>query len=176
MTIYHYYRRATGTFGSGPGSIRFNGREYLYRGYAYENFIDAYNYAQLMLLHPSRAPPSGLTGPTKPLRAPSVDELRLMRQLGIVFVAGHYFYGTYRYDCLGDAYAFASQAPGQGIFQLNVQNARAAHHLNLLQERKMIDGKGSALKVRPGGRIGHYDIFPENAPPSTLFKRTLLRR
>lgn len=176
MATYHYYRRAVGTFGSGPSSIRFNGRDYLYRGYAYENFIDAYNYAQLMLLHPSSAPLSTQAIFTKRVPPPSADDLRLMQQFGIEFVAGHYFYGAYRYDCLGDACAFASVAPGQPIYQRNLQIARAAHHLNLLQERYMVDGKGKTLKLRSTGRIGHYDIFPANAPTSLLFKRSLLRK
>ena len=176
MATYHYYRRAAGTFGSGPGSIQFDGRNYHYRGYAYENFIDAYDYAQLMLLHPSSAPSPTDTALTKRVLPPSANDVRLMQRLGIVFVAGHYFYDTYRYDCLGDACAFAALAPGRDICQRNVQIAHAAHHLNLLQERQMVDGKGKALKVRDTGRIGHYDIFPENAPTSHLFKRSPLRK
>lgn len=176
MATYHYYRRAAGTFGSGPGSIRFNGRDYLYRGYAYENFIDAYNYAQLMLLHPSSAQPSPQAILAKRVPSPSADDLLLMQQFGIAFVAGHYFYGTYRYDCLGDACAFARRAPGHDICQHNVKIAHAAHHLNLLQARRMVDGRGKSLKIRPTGRIGHYDIFPENAPTSLLFRRSLLRK
>ena len=176
MATYHYYRRAAGTCGSGPGSIRFNGRDYLYRGYAYENFIDAYNYAQLMLLHPSNAPPSTQTVPTKPVPSPSADDLLLMQQFGIVFIAGRYFYGAYRYDCLDDACAFARLAPGHDICQHNLQIAHAAHHLNLLQARHMVDGKGKALRMRPTGRIGHYDIFPENAPTPLPFKRRPLRK
>jgi hypothetical protein len=126
-----------------------------------------------MLLHPSTEPPSALTGSTKRVPPPSVDDIRLMRQFGVVFVAGHYFYGTYRYDRLADACAFASLAPGHDISQRNVQLAQAAHHLNLLQKHQMTDGNGNALKIRPNGRIGHYDIFPENAPHSLLFKRGL---
>ena len=176
MATYHYYRRAAGTFGSGPGSIRFNGRNYLYRGYAYENFIDAYNYAQLMLIHPSSAPPSTQAVPEKRVSSPSADDLLLMQQFGIVFIAGHYFYGTYRYDCLGDACAFARIAPGHDICQHNLKIAHSTHHLNLLHARHMVDGTGKTLKIRPTGRIGHYDIFPENAPTPLLFKRNLRRK
>lgn len=176
MANYHYYRRAAGTFGSGPGSIWFNGREYVYRGYAYENFIDAYNYAQLMLLHPSTAPPSMLTVLAEPALPPSANDRQLMRRFGIEFIAGHYFYGIYRYDRLNDACAFARLAPGHEVCRHSVQIAHATQHLNLLQERRMVDGKGKNLKARPGGRIGHYDIFPGNAPTSLAFKRKPLSK
>lgn len=173
--MYHYYQRAASVFGSGPSSIWFNGRDYLYRGYAYEKFIDAYNYAQLMLLHPSIAPPSSQTARSERVPPPTADDLCLMQTFGVEFAAGRYYYGSYRYDCLVDACAFARLAPGQGISQHNVQFAHAARHMNLLQERHMVDRSGQALKYRPVGRIGHYDIFPENAPITIKFKRGLQR-
>ncbi|MGW8392708.1 hypothetical protein [Pseudoduganella sp. HUAS MS19] len=175
MANYRYYWRAVGTFGSGPSSIWFNGRNYLYRGYAYDNFIDAYNYAQLMLMHPSRAPPAALTLLAGRVLPPSADEFQSMQRFGIEFVAGHYFYGVYRYDCLKDACAFAALAPGHEVCRRNLQVAHAAHHLNRLQERHMVDGRSQAMQVRPGGRIGHYDIFPENGPTFLRFRRSPLK-
>lgn len=175
FVMYHYYRRAVSVFGSGPSSIWFNGRNYLYRGYAYEKFIDAYNYAQLMLVHPSVALPSSETELYDRVHAPSAEDLRLMQEFGVEFVAGRYYYGSYRYDLLVDACAFARLAPGQGICRHNLQIAYAARHMNLLQERRMVDSSGQALHYRPVGRIGHYDIFPENATTPLKFKRVVQR-
>lgn len=170
--MYQYYRRAASTFGTGPGSIVFNGRDYVYRGYAYENYIDAFNYAFMLLLNPSSASSSSQPVRTNASPAPSLDALRLMRKIGIVFVAGHYYYGTYRYDSLHDACAYARLVPGQEISQQNVQLARAAHHINLLQMRRMQDASGKTIRYLPVGHIEHCDIFPESAPTTRTFKRT----
>ncbi|WP_342114495.1 hypothetical protein [Pseudoduganella sp. OTU4001] len=168
MTTYRYYRRAAGVFGSGPSSISFNGRQYMYRGYAYDKFIDAYHYAQLMLLHPTLALPAAPIALPIQVHAPAAADRLTMRQLGVAYAAGRYFYGPYRYDCLNDACDFARLHPGQELSQPNVRTALEQQHMNQLQQRGMLDG--SDLKFLLGGRLGHYDIFPQNAPVALTFK------
>ena len=168
MTTYRYYRRAAGVFGSGPSSIKFNGRQYMYRGYAYDKFIDAYHYAQLMLLHPTLALSTAPMALPAQIHAPAIADRFTMRQLGIAYAAGRYFYGPYRYDCLNDACDFARLHPNQELSQANVRTALERQHMNLLAQRGMVDG--SDLKFVLGGRVGHYDIFPQNAPEALTFK------
>lgn len=92
-------------------SVSFDGRAYHYQGYSYERLADAFDYAKL-----DRASP-GFHEDVTPRRwqqwaAPTQDERLQMEVHGIVYEYGYYFYGTYRYDLLSDALAYARHAPG----------------------------------------------------------------
>ena len=87
--------------------ISFNGRSYGYRGYRYDRFTDAIDYARL-----DRSRPFGdvaLDGGAllEPVPLPSAAEVVLMRSLGITFAGGVFHWREYRYDRLADAVAYA---------------------------------------------------------------------
>jgi hypothetical protein len=140
----------------------------VYRGYAYDKFVDAYHYAQLMLLHPTLALPASAMALPAQIRAPATADRLTMRRLGIAYASGRYFYGPYRYDRLNDACDFARMHPGQELSHPNVRSALERQHMNQLQQRGMLGG--TDLKFLLGGRLGHYDIFPQNAPVALTFK------
>ena len=87
--------------------ITFNGRHYGYRGYRYDRFSDAVDYARL-----DRSCPFGELGVDdsahlESFPLPNAAELVVMRALGITFVDGVFHWREYRYDRLADAVAYA---------------------------------------------------------------------
>ena len=89
--------------------ITFDGRIYRYRGYRYERFTDAVNYARLDRARgfvESGQPDAG----TIEVQVPSQADSRLMRTLDITFADGFFRWGEYRYDRLADAVAYARRA------------------------------------------------------------------
>ncbi|MGZ5198174.1 MAG: hypothetical protein ACXWC4_00220 [Telluria sp.] len=92
--------------------IPFDGRAYHYRQYSYDRVEDALNYARL-----ERAKPGVPIEATAPLRwrqfaEPTHRERAQMAEYGIVYQAGRFVYGPYRYDVLADALSYAARHPG----------------------------------------------------------------
>jgi hypothetical protein len=100
---------------AGPGHemaelcITFDGRQYGYRGYRYDRFADAVNYARLDRSRAFADPDAGGGVPLERAPAPSEAEVELMRTLGISFADGVFHWREYRYDRLADAVAYASR-------------------------------------------------------------------
>ena len=88
--------------------ITFNGRQYGYRGYRYDRFADAVNYARLDLSRAFADPGADDAAPLERTPAPSAAEVELMRTLSIRFADGVFHWREYRYDRLADAMAYAS--------------------------------------------------------------------
>jgi hypothetical protein len=88
-------------------SITFNGRKYGYRGYRYDRFADAVNYARLDRLRAFADRGSEDFAPLEHGPAPGEAELELMCTLGISFADGVFHWREYRYDRLADAVAYA---------------------------------------------------------------------
>ena len=87
-------------------SIAFNGRHYLYGPYRYDHLSDAVNYATLQRANASAGEQSAMPAPEQ-VEAPSESQRQLMSTLDITFLHGVYRLGTYRYDRLADAIAYA---------------------------------------------------------------------
>lgn len=93
-----------------PPAIYFEGGRYQYNGYHYDRLSDAVAYAQLMQ---SRALKDNEPGPflcSRPVRAPTGEDRRLMASLAIRFEAGRYRFESFRYDRLADAADYATLA------------------------------------------------------------------
>jgi hypothetical protein len=89
--------------------ITFNGRHFSYRGYCYDHFTDAVNYARLdrsRAFVDDDAPPAPAEAPLPPTE----NERVLMSALGVSFVDGMYCWREYRYERLADALACAERA------------------------------------------------------------------
>lgn len=89
--------------------ITFNGRSYDYRGYRYDRFAEAVDYARLDRARAFADPGGDDAAPLERLPVPSEAERRLMRGLGITFADGVFHWLEYRYDRLADAIAYAHQ-------------------------------------------------------------------
>jgi hypothetical protein len=87
--------------------ITFDGRIYRYRGYRYERFADAVNYARLDRAHGFVEPAAPGAGTMDIVQVPNTAECDLMRALDITFADGSFHWGEYRYDRLPDALAYA---------------------------------------------------------------------
>jgi hypothetical protein len=87
--------------------ITFNGRKYGYRGYRYDRFADAVNYARLDRSRAFADPGVDDGPPLERTPVPSEAELRVMRKLGITLADGVFHWREYRYDRLADAVAYA---------------------------------------------------------------------
>jgi hypothetical protein len=87
--------------------ITFNGRRYGYRGYRYERFADAVNYARLDRARAVADPDPDGGAALERVAAPGDAERELMRALAITFADGVFHWREYRYDRLADAVAYA---------------------------------------------------------------------
>ena len=87
--------------------ITFNGRSFAYRGYRYDRFADAVNYARLDRARAFADPEADDAAPLERVAAPGEAEQELMRALGITFADGVFHWREYRYDRLADAVAYA---------------------------------------------------------------------
>ena len=87
--------------------ITFNGRSYGYRGYRYDRFAEAVDYARLDRSRAFADPGGDDTAPLVRLPVPSPAERRLMRAHSITFADGVFHWREYRYDRLADALAYA---------------------------------------------------------------------
>ena|SRR5690242_12163968 len=87
--------------------ITFNGRSYGYRGYRYDRFADAIDYARLDRAREFADPGADDAAPLEPVQPPSEAESKLMRALAITYADGVFHWGEYRYDRLADAIAYA---------------------------------------------------------------------
>ena len=90
--------------------ITFDGRIYRYRGYRYDHFTDAVNYARLDRARAFVEPGQPDAGTIDEVQVPSQAESGLMRTLDITFADGFFYWGEYRYDRLADAIAYARRA------------------------------------------------------------------
>ena len=90
--------------------ITFNGRHYGYRGYRYERFADAVNYARLDRSRPFSNDTTPDNAPAELPQAPTENERALMGMLGITCAEGGYRWRQYRYERLADAIAYARLA------------------------------------------------------------------
>lgn len=88
-------------------SIAFNGRRYLYGSYRYDHLSDAVNYARLQRANASAGEQIGAMPAPEQVEAPNESQRQLMSTLDITFLHGVYRLGTYRYDRLADAIAYA---------------------------------------------------------------------
>lgn len=92
-------------------SISYNGRQYQYGMFRYDQLADAIAYARG---HPADAGAE----PATAIEIPDEIQRRLMSSLAITFRDGVYHLGAYRYDRLADAVAYARllrmQGPGLG--------------------------------------------------------------
>ena len=89
--------------------ITFNGRQYGYRGYRYDRFADAANYARLERSRAFAAADEDAGAPLERTPAPRGEDLELMRPLGVSFAGGVFHWREYRYERLADALAYASR-------------------------------------------------------------------
>lgn len=87
--------------------IRYDGLRYLYRGYRYEHFGDALSYARLDRTRPGFVPDAAFQPRWEAPWQPDSAQRAQMAPWGIVFAAGYYQYGSYRYERLADALAYA---------------------------------------------------------------------
>jgi hypothetical protein len=87
--------------------ITYNGRSYGYRGYRYERFAEAVDYARLDRARAFADPGADSAAPLERLPVPSMVDLDLMRALGIRYADGVFHWREYRYDRLADAVAYA---------------------------------------------------------------------
>jgi hypothetical protein len=87
--------------------VAFNGRHYLYGPYRYDHLADALNYARLQRANVGAGEQFGATPAPQPVEAPSESDRQLMNTLDITFLDGVYQLGTYRYDRLAHAVAYA---------------------------------------------------------------------
>ena len=90
--------------------IRYNGRSYGYRGYRYDRFIDAVNYARLDRARGFSEGP-GDDRPMEPVRLPTAAERERMQALAITFQDGIFRWREFRYERLADALAYATRSP-----------------------------------------------------------------
>lgn len=94
--------------------IQFDGLRYVYRCYRYECLSDAVSYAKLMRLKPectqSSIPRHGAT--VSP--SPSTQDLQRMASLNIRYDNGLYRFGSYRYERMQDAEAYARLCQKRG--------------------------------------------------------------
>jgi hypothetical protein len=89
-------------------SISYNGRQYHYGMFRYDQLADAIAYARG---HPGDA---GAEPAAAAIDIPDASERRLMSSLAITFRNGVYHLGAYRYDRLADAVAYARLLRMQG--------------------------------------------------------------
>ena len=87
--------------------ITFNGRNYGYRGYRYDRFAEALDYARLDRTRAFADPDADDATSLERLPVPSEADLDLMRTLGISYADGVFHWREYRYDRLADAVAYA---------------------------------------------------------------------
>jgi hypothetical protein len=88
-------------------SITSIGRQYGYRGYRYDRFTDAIDYARLDRSRAFADPGVDDALPLEHSTTPSESELALMRTLGISFTAGVFQWRQFRYERLADAVVYA---------------------------------------------------------------------
>ena len=88
-------------------SIAFNGRHYLYGTYRYDHLSDAVSYARLQRANANAGEQVGAMPAPEQVEAPSESQRQLMSIFDITFRHGVYRLGTYRYDRLADAVAYA---------------------------------------------------------------------
>lgn len=90
---------------AGELAIGYDGRSYHYRGFRYDRFLDAVNYARL---DGARGEAAADETAMDRVPLPTDAERTLMQALAITFENGTYRWGEYRYDRLGDAVAYAT--------------------------------------------------------------------
>lgn len=83
------------------------GGRFYYRGYRYDRFADAVNYARLDRARGFNEPGADNTAPLELAMLPNETDQNLMRALGISFADGVFHWREYRYDRLTDAVAYA---------------------------------------------------------------------
>jgi hypothetical protein len=105
--------------------IAFNGRKYGYRGYRYDRFADAANYARLDRSRAFADPAVEDGAPLERTPAPSEAELEVVRALGITFADDVFHWREYRYERLADALAYArreqAREAGEGSRSLTLR-------------------------------------------------------
>lgn len=90
--------------------IRYNGRSYGYRGYRYDRFIDAVNYARLDRGRGFSEGP-GDDPALPPVTLPTRAERERMKAFAITFQDGVFRWREFRYERLADALAYATRSP-----------------------------------------------------------------
>ena len=92
--------------------VRYDGRSYHYRGYRYDRFVDAVNYAQL---DRSRgfSEVAGEEAALEQVPLPTEADRALMQALAISFDEGVFRWRAYRYERLADAVAYATLESGR---------------------------------------------------------------
>jgi hypothetical protein len=101
--------------------ITFNGREYGYRGYRYDRFTDAVNYARLDRSRAFADPGVDEGAPLERTPVPNEAEIEVMRTLGITFADGRFHWREYRYERLSDAVAYARREHAEGSRSLRLR-------------------------------------------------------
>lgn len=87
--------------------IGFDGRQYRYRAYRYEELSDALNYVRLRRARPGYPEEVAVEVPWLDPDVPTDGEMREMDELAISFDGRLYHYGDYRYECVDDAVNYA---------------------------------------------------------------------
>ncbi|UTY60499.1 hypothetical protein [Massilia sp. erpn] len=87
--------------------IRYDGLRYLYRGYRYEHFCDALNYARLDQARAGFMPDPAFVARWDTPWQPDAAQRQQMAAGDVTFASGYYLYGGYRYERLADALACA---------------------------------------------------------------------
>ena len=88
--------------------IRYDGRRFHYRGYRYDRFLDAVNYARVDRER-GFTEPLGEEGPLDQVLLPTQADHALMQALAITFDGGLFRWREFRYDRLADAVAYATR-------------------------------------------------------------------
>ncbi len=87
--------------------IGFDGRQYRYRAYRYDELSDALTYVRLQRARPGYREEAAAEVPWLDPEVPTDGEMREMDDLAISFDGRLYHYGDYRYERVGDAVDYA---------------------------------------------------------------------
>ncbi|UGQ45875.1 hypothetical protein [Massilia endophytica] len=102
-------------FNDARAGIWFDGRQFCFREYHYDQVGDARRYAALVRMRPESRMPATRAPSRSPLKDPTPGEEVVMLQLGIRFDGRYYTAGPYRYDRFLDAaqYVLSHPLPGR---------------------------------------------------------------
>jgi hypothetical protein len=89
--------------------VSFDGVQYVYNGFRYDQRSDAMAYASLMQSRPAQFDKGNTMAPPPGFSAPSEAQRALMATLGIELGDHAYRFEGFRYDRLADAVAYARQ-------------------------------------------------------------------
>lgn len=87
--------------------ISFDGRQFVYRDFKYDQLSDAFSYAELDIRREDRDVLATTSADWLSRPIPNITDQALMQQFGITFEDWRYRFRDYRYDHLADALNYA---------------------------------------------------------------------